>query len=218
MFFSNASIPSKLNQSLHQCPVDWFMLQTSSLQDLRSINWNEQVEKLDNKIKVYLRGKEISLLDWKRNGNAACHCSRHSGTVLANYWHNTRTLGETSKMLDTFALGMYAACDQPHSIWLSLSHSDRRADWACCSLLKRCVAITSPVQAPSNEVTRNSINEENDCCVAHGRIGQIYRGCAKFSKQTDNTLSMIMNEMQEVRTCDTFSQPTVVLVEDSLRS
>jgi len=148
---------------------------------LNKLNW-KQVEILANsfikhKIKVFLRDKEISLLDWKRNGNAACHCNRKSGTVLANYWHKTKTLGEASKMLDTFAFGICAACDQPHSIWLSLSYCDCRADWTCCSLLTRCVAITSPVQAPSNEVARHSISEENDCCVAHGRIGQIYRCC-----------------------------------------
>ena len=72
-------------------------------------------------MKVYLRDKEISLLDGKRNGNAACNCNRHSGTLLANYWRNTRRLGEASKMLDAFALGMYVACDQPHGILIIIT-------------------------------------------------------------------------------------------------
>jgi len=69
-------------------------------------------------MEVYLRDKEISLLDRKQNGNGACHCNKHSGTLLANYWHNTRTLGEASKMLDAFALGMFVACDQPRDIFI----------------------------------------------------------------------------------------------------
>ena len=69
--------------------------------------------------------------------------------------------------------------------YISATHScsDRRADRTCCSLSKRCAAITSLVQASSNEVDRNSINEENDCCIADWRIGQTYRGCPKFSRK-----------------------------------
>jgi len=40
-------------------------------------------------MKVYLRDKEISLLDLKQNGNVANHCDRGTGTLLASYWYNT---------------------------------------------------------------------------------------------------------------------------------